>query len=101
MEEVHAQHHTQSFHVGRGLILIYHMLIADDENIARVDNHLLGVESILDSTFSTQSDEDKVHLSGLCRHRSLVDVLRQQEVVVKENRLAPALCLVQICFFDL
>ena len=77
------------------------MTFADDEDIARADDLLLGVELIDNIALRTEPDNDEVHLSGLCGHGRLVDVLRQQKIVVKEDGFAPCLGLAQIGFFDL
>ena len=77
VEEVDTQNHTQSLHVGRRLVFVYNVFFADDEHIPRVDIYFLGVESILNLPFHTESDEDKVHLTRLCRHGRLVDVFCQ------------------------
>ena len=101
MEEVHADHHAEPFHVRRVTIAVYDMLFADDKDVARGDVHLLAVELIHNLSFRTEPDDDEVHLSGLCGHRCLVDAFRQQEVIVQKDRFAPLFGLFKISFLDL
>jgi hypothetical protein len=76
------------------------MPIADNQDIPRLDDLLDGVQLIHNLTLGTQSDHDKVHVEGLLGHGDLVDVFREDQIVVKIDGAAPVLCPVDICFLN-
>ena len=99
-EEMDGHHDTQAFHILGMLITVHDMTVADYQDIARFDHLFLGIQLVHHLSLDTQSDQDEVHASGLCRHRCLVDTFCQQEVVVQIYGLAPSLGLVKVGFFD-
>jgi hypothetical protein len=77
------------------------MPIADNQDIPGFDDLFDSVQLVHDLTLGAQSDYDEVHVDGFCGHRDLIDVFREDQIIVKIDGTAPSLCPVDICFLNI